>query len=74
MTFYQVDLETEKPGVGRYLANDADLVSYLKNRDVLVPVERCEHGNYAEHVVLGELDTDYRYSPEVCAGIGDNDE
>jgi len=35
---YRIDLKTEKPIPGRYLANDSDLVSYLKNRGVLVEV------------------------------------
>ncbi len=33
-----IDLKTEKPIPGRYLANDSDLVAYLKGRGVLVEI------------------------------------
>ncbi len=33
-----IDLKTEKPIPGRYLANDSDLVSYLKGRGVLLEI------------------------------------
>ena len=35
---YTINLKTEKPIPGRYLANDSDLVSYLKGRGVLVEI------------------------------------
>ena len=39
---YRIDLTNPDLPTGSYLANDSELVSYLKNRDVLVPDTRLQ--------------------------------
>ena len=42
LTTYRIDLTNPDLPTGSYLANDSELVSYLKNRDVLVPDTRLQ--------------------------------